>query len=209
MIRFLTISLLLSIASLTTLAQTEETEEETVSESIKLRLPTRIGNYLVGANLFLANVTFMEGEKATYNVGLNPRVGFFILPNIALGAAMNAGVQSFGRNHRSIYYGATPFARVYFAHNNEAKPTRPLQFFVEAGIGFSGAVTRFENYNNGIITLETERSNGLRIYILPGVDYFINKHIAVEAGLEYAYISDNFRTNSLGLNVGFQVFLGR
>lgn len=198
---------LITIISPVLRAQTMPAETP-AENSIRQRLPTQVGNYMVGANLFFANVTFQEGTNSIYNVGLNPRAGFFVLPNIALGASLNIGVQGV-KNFRAVSYGATPFARVYFAHDNEAKPARPLQFFIEGGIGFSGSVAYYKSSNNGVITTEKEHNNGLQAYLLPGVDYFVNKHVAVEAGLEYSYNSGRAKINTLGLNLGFQIFLGR
>ena len=205
--RLITILIFLATSYLNSAAQSIPTDDEDTDSNktgIGLRLPTGVGNYLVGANLLFANITFQKGFEASYNVGLNPKVAFFALPNIALGLSGNLGVEGH-QGYRSVNYGISPFARIYFAHDNEDKPARPVQFFVEGGVGFGGANSRYIDLTG--ITRAT--TNGIRLYLMPGVDYFINNHVAAELALEYLFIGGKPDAHILGLNVGFQIFLGR
>ena len=178
-------------------------DDETPEKTSALRIPTGIGNMLVGANLLFANATFQKGYEASYTGGISPRIGFFILPNIALGLSADLTIQG-NKSYRSISYGASPFARVYFAHNNTSRAARPLQAFVEAGVGYGGTNSRYEN-----ATPPKVSTNGLRLSVMPGVDYFLDKHVAVEAALGYQFISGNPDAHILALNIGMQVFLSR
>lgn len=180
-------------------AQTDNTK------STHLRIPTGIGNYLVGGDLLLANAVFQKGYEANYTVGLSPRVGLFILPNIALGISGELIVQE-NKSYRNIHYGLSPFARVYFAHNNGSRPARPLQAFVEAGVGFGGDNSRYNISSGGTESVST---NGIRLSFSPGVDYFLNEHVATELGLSYLFIGGKPDAHIVALNLGFQVFLGR
>jgi len=182
----------------------QENEEDTVQQNQKeaLRIPTRFGNYLVGANLVFANATFQKGFDASYNAGIEPKVALFILPNIALGLNLDFSVQG-NKSSQTINYSATPFTRIYFSHNNSEKPLRPLQFFVEAGIGYGGTNSWYESNGSTI----KAQSNGFSMYGMPGIDYFLNKHIATELGLEYHYIGGIPKAHVIGLNIGFQIFL--
>ena len=205
--RFTIILIFLAISMLHAAAQGNDPEDEEVDKSkngIGLRIPTGVGHYLVGANLVFANATFQKGFETSYSIGLSPKVGYFVLPNIALGLSGDIEVSG-NKSYYTINYGLSPFARVYFAHNNEDKPARPLQFFVEGGVGFGGANTRYES-GSGVTTAST---NGLRLYLLPGVDYFVNDHIAAELGLEYLFISGTPDAHIVAFNLGFQIFLGR
>jgi hypothetical protein len=178
-------------------------DEKQDSAGVAFRIPTRAGNYLVGANLLFARVEFQKGLEANYNIGLSPKIGFFVLPNIAAGLSLDLGIEGH-KGYRSITYGASPFARFYFARDH-AGYVRPLQFFVEAGVGFGGTNSRYES--GGIITEVT--TNGVRVYVLPGIDYFLNNRVAVEAGLQYLFIGGKPDAHILGLSLGFQTFLGR
>ncbi len=185
-------------------AQKENTHDEDDGEATKvssgLRIPTGAGNVMVGANLFLARLQFQKGTDAAYSIGLSPKVGFFALPNLALGLNLDLGVEG-QKGYRSISYGFTPFARVYFARDNSARE-RPFQFFFEGGLGFGGVNTHLDGGDN--IT-----TNGFRAYALPGVDYFLNHNVAAEAGLQYTFTAGKPDAHVVGLSLGFQIFLGR
>ncbi len=204
--RLTTILIFLALSTLYAAAQDTDPEDdiENSKKGTQLRVPTGVGHYLVGANLVFANATFQKDFETSYDIGLNPKVGYFVLPNIALGLSGNIAVSG-NKSYYEISYGLSPFARVYFAHDNADKPARPLQFFVEGGVGFGGSNTRYES-GSGVTSATT---NGLRLYVLPGVDYFINNHVAAELGLEYLFIAGAPDAHMVALNIGFQIFLGR
>ncbi|MEO6832409.1 MAG: outer membrane beta-barrel protein [Chitinophagaceae bacterium] len=201
---FLIAFLLLTISCHSAFAQDEMNEEEKTPVQTPLRIPTTFGNYLVGANLLFANATFQKGTDANYSVGIAPKVGVFILPNIALGLNLSFNVQG-NKSSRTIDYAASPFARVYFAHNNANQAARPIQFFLEGGIGYGGTNSEYD-IPGGTSKVST---NGLHVYGFPGVDYFLNEHVAAELGLQYQFIGGHPNANILSLNLGFQIFLGR
>lgn len=202
--RVFALLLCFSLCSLSAFAQQEdEADESEVKESSGFRIPTHVGNYMVGANLLLANAQFQKGTETNYNLGLSPKLGVFVLPNIALGFSIDAGISGH-KTFRSVSYGVTPFTRIYFAHDNAAR-RRPLQAFAEAGVGFGGVNTRIES-GSSTTTLTT---NGIRFYLMPGVDYFLNNHVAAEAGLQYTFTGGSPDAHVLGLSLGFQIFLGR
>ena len=202
---FLSILLLLSLCSLPSTAQEDDLSEEPGREKhAPFRIPTKVGNYLVGANLLLANASFQKGFETSYNLGLHPKLGYFVLPNIALGLSGDFSLSG-NRGSQTINYGVSPFARVYFARDNESRPAHPLQVFVEGGVGFGGTNSRYET-SAGVTRATT---NGMRLYVMPGVDYFINDHVAAELGIEYLFIAGKPDAHIVGLNLGFQVFLGR
>jgi hypothetical protein len=188
-------------------AQDEKTHDEDDGEAKRVvpqfRIPTGIGNWLVGSNLLLANVQIQDGSDAYLNIGLSPKAGFFILPNIAIGASLDFSFAGTPSEDYRVSYGITPLARVYFSHNNTAR-SRPLQFFLEGGAGFASIKYHTEAGNLS----SDETTTGGRFYLMPGIDYFLNNHVALEAGLEYLYITGTPTTQIVGLNLGFQAFLG-
>jgi hypothetical protein len=167
-----------------------------------LRIPTGAGHYMLGANLLLAEVRLQKGLDANYSLGLTPKAAVFVLPNIALGLNLSLEYQG-NKTYNTLNYGISPFVRTYFRHDNGGQPDRPLQFFIEAGVGYGGSNTRNET-STGV---EKVNSNGVRLYALPGVDYFFNAHTAFELGLEYLFIGAKPTTQVLGISLGLQVFL--
>lgn len=198
------LSLLLCIlASHICFAQADADDDPTEQQaSPKLRIPTQVGNYMLGANILFARLQFQKGLSTSYNIGLSPKFSFFILPNLALGLSLDLGFQG-QQDFSAVNYGISPFARAYFAHDNSQR-SKPLQFFVEGGIGFGGTNSRYES-PSGTTSVTT---NGARFYLLPGIDYFLNNKVALEAGLQYLYISGKPEAHILGLSFGVQTFLG-
>lgn len=182
----------------------DETDHAASRPGIGLRLPTRYGHYMVGANVVLANARFQKGVDAAYNIGLSPKIGVFILPNIALGLNLGLNVEG-NESYRSFGYAISPFTRIYFSHDNGDRPDRPLQFFTELGLGFGGTNSRYET-TGGISKATT---NGFRAYVMPGINYFLNNRVAAELGLQYQYIGGKPDAHVFALNLGFQIFLGR
>jgi hypothetical protein len=178
-------------------------QENTDSVSNHFRLPTRVGHLMVGSNILLANLTMQKGFQNTYNLELNPKSGVFILNNIALGASVNLGVEGH-QGYRAINYGVSPFARLFFGRETTSDRGRKILPFVEAGVGYGGANSKLTDDNGNTIKAST---NGPRVYVLPGVDLFLNRHVAVELGLEYLFIGGKPDAHILGLNIGFQIFL--
>lgn len=180
----------------------EEHREQPAVSAPGLLIPTRVGNYLVGANFLFAEARLQKDIDASYNLGLTPKIGLFVLPNIALG--LSVSLEFSGTDgYSSLNYGISPFVRTYFAHDNKDQPGRPLQFFVEGGVGYGGSNNRTESAS-GVTEVN---SNGLRLYLLPGVDYFLNQHTAVELGLQYLWIGAKPSTQVLGIAIGMQIFL--
>jgi hypothetical protein len=188
-------------------AQDEKTHDEDDGETKRVapqfRIPTGIGNWMVGSNILFGNVQIQDGSDAYLNIGVSPKAAFFILPNIAIGASLDFSFAGAPSDDYRMSYGITPLARIYFAHNNTAR-SKPLQFFVEGGAGFASINYHTEVGNRGY----NETTTGGRFYVMPGIDYFLNNHVALEAGLEYLYVTGTPNTQIIGLNLGFQVFLG-
>jgi hypothetical protein len=204
--RLLFLLTLITCFAIPAFAQKESIEDEEPLEKPEtgnLRIPTQVGNYMIGADLLFARAEFQKGVDANYNVGISPKLGFFILPNIAAGISLDLRVEGH-KGYQAISYGASPFARIYFAHDNSLR-SKPLQFFIEGGVGFGGTNSWYETA--GQRTRVT--TNGARLYILPGIDYFLNNRVAIEAGAQYLFISGKPEAHILGLNVGVQTFLGR
>jgi hypothetical protein len=167
------------------------------------RIPITIGHFMVGSDLLFANANFQKGTDADYGIGIQPKLGVFILPGLALGLSMDIAARG-NEAYTSLDYGISPFARVYFARGDISEKHR-LWFFTEGDLGIAGTNTWYDA--NGMRVKAT--TNGFRAGLMPGLDYFINEHVALEAGLSYHFITGDPSAHQLYLGVGFQVFLGR
>lgn len=187
--------------------------EATSSRSIGLHLPTHKGSIMIGSNLVLGDIGFGDdggGLQGYYDFSLTPRAGYFVVDNLAIGLSADGHFQGSGRFHGESY-GLSGFARYYFgkaaAKDGAMRKTR---FFLEAGTGFGIGSAVFTNID-GI--KEKVRASNASFYLMPGVNHFISKNVAVEGGLNlnHYYYMNNTVGNSthLGFNLGLQFFLGK
>lgn len=159
---------------------------------------------MVGSNLLLANVTLQDNSN-TYNFAIQPKLGYFIYDNVAIGAALELGLLT-KPNDQTINYGLTPFVRLFVGKDRIGQIPRRAKFFVEAGIGFGGANHKYNDAGGNSVLVT---SNGPVFYAAPGLDFFIANNVAFEAAFEYRYIGGTPNVNRLGINLGFQIFLNR
>lgn len=157
------------------------------------------------ANNGLFGLNFGLNDGAGYNVGLSPKLGYFVADNFLIGAVVNLGFTKSpevnGQSAKSTVYGVQALSRYYLfpgqvGVDNLLKRGR---FFVEANGGISGV-----NVKDGPTT------NGFALGFGPGYSYFITDNVALETTLKYNGLvggGDTTYQNSLGLNIGVQIFL--
>ncbi len=169
-------------------------------------LGTDLGSGLISVptnGLFGFNFGLNDG--AGYNLGLSPKVGFFIADNFLIGAVANLGFtkspKTAGQAVESTIYGFQALSR-YYLFPGEVGVDNLLKrgrFFVEANGGISGI-----NIKDGATT------NGFAMGFGPGLSYFVTDYVALETSFKYNGLAGGGNTNyqhSLGLNLGIQVFL--
>jgi len=165
---------------------------------------TTAGNFMVGGNLLSTSVNFQKNNTG-FDIALQPKAGYFLNDNLAVGIALEVGLNVLESN-LTMNYGITPFARVFVGKSNVNEIPKRVMFFVEAGGGFGGRNSRFKNSDGSKTNVTT---NGGIFYVGPGVDIFLSKNVAFELGTEYRYIGGSPNVNRVGLNLGFQIFLSR
>ena len=152
------------------------------------------GNWIIGGTIGDIALNF-KAESFGFNV--NPRAGYFISDNAALGAEVQLGLDIYdgGEIWR---YGVTPFIRYYFPEG--AAPTH--RWFGEAIVGLGGSSVE-DSDGDAILS----RVYGLRA----GYAHFVAEHVALEAILGYtrsnADISVGVTQAGLGLGIGLQIYL--
>lgn len=169
-----------------------------VGGDIGSRLVTTSNNGLLGFNFGL-------NEGAGYNVGLSPKAGYFIVDNFLIGAVVNIGFtkspEDDGKATKTTVYGFQALSRYYLnpvdaGVENFLKSGR---FFFENNLGIAGV-----NAKDGPTT------NGFSFGFGPGYSYFITNNVAIETSVKYNGLVGGGNTNyqnSLGLNIGIQLFL--
>ena len=173
------------------------------------------GDFMLGAdtgsglvsssNNGLFGLNFGLNDGAGYNVGLSPKVGYFIADNFLIGVSTNLGFTKSpevnGVSAKSTVYGIQALSR-YYLFPGEVGVENLLKrgrFFVEANGGISGV-----NIKDGPST------NGFALGFGPGYSYFITDNVALETTLKYNGLAgggDTSYQNSIGLNIGIQIFL--
>lgn len=172
--------------------------------SVHLNAQTNKRNFMVGGNLLTSSVSFQEGNTG-YDGALQPKIGYFIENNVAIGLSAELGVNVV-KSNLTMNYGLTPFARIYIGKSTIDEIPSRVKFYMEAGAGFGGRNSRFKELDG---TKTNVTTNGGVFYIGPGIDFFLNKNVALELGTEYRYIGGTPHLNRVGINLGFQVFLSK
>lgn len=155
------------------------------------------GNILAGGDL--ANFSLGLQKGSAFTMTINPKLGFFIKDNFAIGPDINLGVQSFS-GATAFNYGIGALARYYFSDKQNLTPLKHSRFFVEGTAGFQGA-----NVSGG-----GGSTNGLGLGIGPGYAYFITPSIGLETLLKYNGLvgfGNETTQSNLNLRFGFQIYL--
>lgn len=152
--------------------------------------PVQAGNWIVGGSIGALGYNF---STEAFNVNLNPRAGFFILDNVAVGLGLSVGLATVPNLPNVWSYGLTPFARYYFPEG----ATTNSRFFGEVETGLGGS---------------TEASDFAFLgAIRAGYAHFITPDVALEATLGYSYSRANINTpvsvTGLGVGLGLQIYL--
>ncbi|MGB7394693.1 MAG: hypothetical protein WA913_09895 [Pricia sp.] len=174
-----------------------------------LMLGSDLGSGLVSTGsdgLFGINIGLNDG--AGFNVGLSPKLGYFLNDSFLIGAAVNLGFSKSPATSgddaiETTAYGLQGLTRYYIAPADleaDALPSRS-RFFLENNLGVAGVIV-----NDGPTTV------GFAFGFGPGLAYFVTENVALEASVKYnGLLGDDTidYQNSLGFNIGVQVFLSR
>lgn len=166
-----------------------------VSESFA---QTELGNWMAGGN---ASFRVSTDKNDYLQLQLSPLAGIFVADNFAMGAEIPL-IYTRSDLYRSTSFGIMPFVRYYFArYENSA-------LFGHAAFGFGKGTTKY-SYDAGIGGDYSSTSKSTRGIIGMGYTYFINKSIGVEGLASYNWIGGDYHQSDIGLNIGFQIYLGK
>lgn len=157
------------------------------------------------SSLFGANFNLNKGSG--FNIGIAPKIGYFIKDNIMIGGVVNLGYDKSANinvgdesySTKTTTYGVQALGRYYTSPGQVDNLLKHGRFFVEANAGFAGV-----NIKGGNTT------NGFAFGFGPGYSYFVTPSVALEGLVKYNGLAGGGNTgyqNSLGINFGVQVFL--
>lgn len=153
---------------------------------------TEKGNWMVGAQAANINYNY-DSTYDVFRLTLTPQAGYFVKNNLAIGAKLSLDLVS--SDGTTAVWSVGPFVRGYFGGNEKSK------FFAEA------------NPSLGRIQLGGEGFTMYNLGASVGYAYFITKNIGLETGLSYNYSNatdgGGLGSTDLGLNIGFQIYLGK
>jgi hypothetical protein len=205
-----------TVGELTRGEMSAEEEDVDTSVSASFGLPTQKGSSFLGCNILVAQldaVEFNTDNSMHYRVGASPRYGHFLADNFALGAEINGNIDGYTRiDQYTITAGAGIFARLYTGKAADRHgEVNKFRFFVEGGVGYGYLFDRYTSLTgsgDGSIDYGV-----LQAHVMPGINYFANRNVAFELGLNYGYqhtvmnedIMDDDH-HSLLLSLGLQFF---
>lgn len=153
------------------------------------------GQWMVGGDASFRSERIASLDATTSYFTLMPNVGYFFANNFAGGVRVSLdSYKPEDRDAETTFSGA-PFLRYYFL-----PPTSKTNIFADASYGFG--------------TTGTGNKEGFNFFsVSAGPAIFLTRNTALEFALQYlsaggdAIGSD--RNSSFGVNVGFQIHLGR
>ncbi len=141
------------------------------------------GSFIAGGSTYIDIRTDKLGndKSNSFTTSINPRVGYFIKENIAVGAELGISTSKTDSESSSISttastntYGLILFGRYYFDN-----------FFAELAPGFGASNTKQET--SGITTEVKSSFYGARVGA--GYTFFLGRNVAVEPSLNYRWES--------------------
>lgn len=152
--------------------------------------PIQAGNWIVGGSIGSLGYNF---SSESFNLNLNPKMGYFVMDNIAVGLGAIVGLSTMKNNDDVWSYGVVPFARYYFPEGASVTG----RFFGEVEAGISGSTGASDaSFLGGVKA---------------GYAHFVTNSVAIEGTLGYTYSKANISSGSavtgLGIGLGFQIYL--
>lgn len=156
--------------------------------------------YLIGGNISNLGLDFQKGNTG-FRFNLSPKVAWFIKDDFAIGGEALVGLET-GNGFTTVNYGIGPIVR-YYLKDKALNNVRKTRWFIDGNVGIYGTNTKV----SGSASTNT---NGLGIGLGPGLAYFLNENIALEALAKYNLtvgFGNATTNNALNFGVGFQIFL--
>ncbi len=161
----------------------------------KEKLTIEKGTWYTSANFSLGHNSFeLEGSPETskyFNFNLSPKIGYTINDNLIIGLGVGYGYsksESGSEIGKGNSYQIFPYVKKHFPLGKK------LTISLQGEFNYS-----YSDYSSNINSIPYERSsNQYFIGIKPGITYFLNKNIALEANIgSLGYSKTNQDENNL------------
>jgi hypothetical protein len=160
------------------------------------------GQWMVGGNAsFSTSKTEDDDDDSRVtDFSISPDVGYFFINNLAGGLRLSFNSSKVKADDEAFtFFSAAPFLRYYFL-----PPAQKINVFGEASYGIGSS--------DVLIGDDKESFNFWSVQAGPAI--FLNQHTALEISVFYNSVGGDLyggelRDNTFGLNVGFQIHLGR
>ncbi|MCF6223440.1 MAG: hypothetical protein L3J34_06895 [Flavobacteriaceae bacterium] len=164
--------------------------------SINVKAQITKGNWMLGGNgsfSYTDRKSDISNPDPSWNIVVNPNIGYFVIDKLAVGSYTST---SFGKYSNGFILSLGPFLRYYFL-----KPDKKINFFTE--VSFEYSINFIKN---------NENPSNYGYNIKPGLIYFLNSSVALEASLRYHYNRApdvNMINNGLIFGIGLQIHFER
>ncbi|QES87525.1 hypothetical protein [Rhizosphaericola mali] len=156
------------------------------------------GNTTWGGSITDMNFGLKSGQG--WNIGITPRVGYFIKDNVLVGGYGDLNLSKAGSgNPTKSEYGIGAFSRYYAKPGDVNNLLNHGRFFAEANAGFGGSSQKGQ-----------PTTNGFAFGFGPGYSYFLTPSIGLEGLVKYNGIVGGGNTtyqHNITFGIGFQVYL--
>jgi len=176
---------------------TQKTEKVTKSSETS----TAALKWMISGAMDLSH--FVVDKASTTQMTVNPKVGYFFKPNILVGASISVKTDK-DADSSSPWGGSEAWSestRMVGAFGRYMQPLNEKTYvWGELGFGFGSYKVTEDD--------ESYSFSASQFHIGPGVSFFLNKHVAIEAMLRYSHtgIGGQLKTNEIGLFSGIQLF---
>ena len=155
------------------------------------------GQLLVGGNVGFQSMK--QGDGSATNITFSPNAGYFFMNNLAGGARISFNSQKEeGDEDAFTVFTAAPFLRYYFMPAG-----KKLNIFADAHYGFGSA-----SYGESASINEFQIAAGPAVFLSPNTALEFALFYNSKGG-EYYENGAGDRLSTFGLNIGFQVHLGK
>lgn len=116
-----------------------------------------------------------QGDYKLNSFEIAPSIGYFVTSNIAIGGRLGYESQKEedGFETKTNTFSIGAFGRYYFT------PASKFSFFGELAANYSSS--KIEQEGVGALPDTENKENGFGIEVAPGVSYFLNSNLAIEA----------------------------